>query len=468
MHSGLRLRRWGQLLIACLSGVVVVGAAPITASARLLSAASAMAPDPHPTSAAAAVRELNAQRVANGIPGDLTLDPQLSQGCWNHTNLYIAKPGQYPHTELSSQPGYTPLGAEAAGASDLGGEASEWGSMANPWYGAPYHLAALFDPAATTGWYGETAAGRHDGSSSQGACMGTDGSRAFSAPTFYAVVDTTRTKVRPYEVVAESPITPETALGFHRSVVTGPNILLLPEDTDASVSDATLNGPHGDVPVRVVRPNTPASCNDPSFGSNCSTPGGVTVVVAPKLRPTSPYTLTATWVSGSHPYTQVVSFRTTTDHAASVAGGRFDLPTPRGLVGFTITSGRMYVTLHPAVGQVVTVKIGREISACGIRRTPCPKNQVIHLRGSALRTYHIKMHSSRSRGITLPAPPPPESGSKRVRQNRDLRLRLCSRLPRARLFMAVVKPRKALPVAHSLAVGHLRRAGPRQRVSHST
>ena len=41
----------------------------------------------------------------------------MSQGCEEYANLYKQKPGQYPHEEIESQPGYTPAGNTAAASS---------------------------------------------------------------------------------------------------------------------------------------------------------------------------------------------------------------------------------------------------------------------------------------------------------------------------------------------------------------
>lgn len=184
--------------------------------------------------ASLAIASLNAQREANGIPGDLTDDPELSRGCVNHTTIYKPQPNQYPHTEIPGQPGYTELGSIAAGSSNLAGrpwylDASTkravawWSNGSNPWSNAPVHLAQLFDPSALSAWYGE---------SRVAGCMGTKGNiRRFSGPTFYSVPGDRRTDVPLSQVAYESPWVPQQAAGIADGVRTGPNILLYAADS---------------------------------------------------------------------------------------------------------------------------------------------------------------------------------------------------------------------------------------------
>jgi hypothetical protein len=108
------------------------------------------------TTTTQAIGFLNQQRAANGIPGDLANDATMSAGCEEYANLYHPKAGQYPHEEVEGQPGYSEVGNQAASRSDLGGGVGEWDEAINPWSGAPLHIHALFDPAATSAWYGET------------------------------------------------------------------------------------------------------------------------------------------------------------------------------------------------------------------------------------------------------------------------------------------------------------------------
>jgi hypothetical protein len=89
---------------------------------------------------------LDQQPEANGIPGDLAEERHLSEDCEQYTNMYVPKAGQYPHTELPEQSGFTQACLEAASSSDISPENEMWSTAVNPWVGAPLHLSALFSP----------------------------------------------------------------------------------------------------------------------------------------------------------------------------------------------------------------------------------------------------------------------------------------------------------------------------------
>jgi hypothetical protein len=199
-----------------------------------------------------AVAVLNQQRAANGIPGDLTVDPTLSQGCFEYANLYQPKPGQLPHLELPSQPGYTALGDQAARHSDLSGGAGEWSWLQNPWTDAPYHLQALFDPGATVAWYGESDPAH---STHFTACMGTGGiPRQLPSPSFYSYPGDGATNVEFAERAAESNASnqadvPGDQIGLPSGATTGPNFILYVERAETegnyTVRAASLVGADG-------------------------------------------------------------------------------------------------------------------------------------------------------------------------------------------------------------------------------
>jgi hypothetical protein len=283
-----------------------------------------------------AIAYLDQRRESNGIPGGLSEDASLSQGCHDYTNGYIDAPGQFPHEERATQPGYTPLGAEAAAQSDLAGFfwSPSWTAERNPWWIptlppgksvgtpegvpvysmiAPLHLTSLFNPAATTAWYGEHDELRGGG----GACMGISGSRTFPGPAFFSFPGNGAANVPTWNIPSEIPWTPQMVLGLPQEQPTGTNFILWPEDTDAIASSATLTGPAGQqFPVSLVLPtmHTPAD-GDPqwteAFVGELS--GGASFAVPTKpLDPDSNYTLTVAWVSHTTgaTYKQTVSFTT--------------------------------------------------------------------------------------------------------------------------------------------------------------
>ncbi len=249
-------------------------------------------------STAQVLQDLNSQRAANGIPGDLTLEPVLSAGCQAWASDYHEQKGQYPHEELPSQPGYAPEGDDAAKMSDLAGTpgpfsegsgvGSEWSSMRNPWLGAPLHETTLFDPAATTAWYGATP---------NAACMGAGGTRAFTQPAFFSVPGNGATGVPVSEAAGELPFTPQEAAGWKAGETTGPAIILWYEGADAPLLSAKLTTAATTVPVRVVTPDTPTPRTPPGWPRVSTVgaySGGASFVIPERpLAPNTRYTLEA-------------------------------------------------------------------------------------------------------------------------------------------------------------------------------
>ncbi len=287
-------------------------------------------------SAPQAIAYLDEQRERNGIPGKLNEDAALSQGCHDYTNLYHGAPGQFPHEERPTQPGYTPLGAEAAEQSDLAGFfwSPSWTAESNPWWipnfppgrsvgtakgviayseVAPLHMTSLFDPAATTAWYGES----DEKGGGGGACMGTSGTRTFASPSFFSFPGNGATHVPTWNIPSEIPWTPQMALGIPQEQPTGTNFILWPEATDAVPSSASLVGPAGrSFPVSLVLPSTPTPASgDPQWTQEFvgELSGGASFAVPTKpLNPNASYTLSVSWVSPTTgaTYTQTVSFTT--------------------------------------------------------------------------------------------------------------------------------------------------------------
>lgn len=321
-------------------------------------------------SSSQAIALLNQQRAANGIPGDLAEEPRLSAGCLSWATAYRNAKGQYPHEELPSQPGYTPEGDEAAGSSDLDGEPGStftvgtlWGPLFNPWSGAALHEAGLMNPAVTTVWYG----------ASQGAaCMGTSGSRAFTAQAFYSLPGPGATSVPIAENTGELPFPPQEAVGLGDEPYLAPALLLWDESSAARLQSATLMTAAGaTVPTSLVTPETPTP-ESPSGFPSVSTFGGYTnasfVVPRVKLIKDTSYMLAATWQGPEGMTTQTVPFKTAaTDLNGLIAAYEATAKTPA--VTTPTTTGTVTPTLHErrlsikatgiAVGHTVRIQIER-------------------------------------------------------------------------------------------------------------
>jgi hypothetical protein len=269
-----------------------------------------------------AISLLNQARAANGIPGDLAEDQELSQGCSEYLNDYEPAPGQYPHEEIPSQPGYTPGGAAAVSQSDLSGRSWEsngtskyglqwWTSQFNPWSNAPLHLTSLFDPGATTAWYAED---------HSGACMGTSYSqRQFAEPSFFSYPGSGSTNVPIAQRASEEPWTPQAAAGIPENQTTGPNMILYPEGLqEPRLLEVTLATAGGEpVPVAVANPAspepTPNSSNFPTGYTVGEYSRGAGFAIPPQpLAANTAFVLTAHWENEATAaqYTQTVDFST--------------------------------------------------------------------------------------------------------------------------------------------------------------
>lgn len=218
--------------------------------------------------APAAVARLNAVRAANGIPGNLTVDPELSRGCVLHT-IYMRTGSNYrqgpdfaPHRELPGEPNASELGNRAAGVSQLfhgyDAAARERAFRTDPteifWNDAPLHMRGLLNPWATTAWWG--------GDGSYG-CMGVSGGldslprfpgeQPPPGAAFYSFPGDGVSGVPVATVVrGEWPFNPATKVGLPIGTLMGPTVYLFSRDL-ASLVDATVTGPAGPVPVRVER-----------------------------------------------------------------------------------------------------------------------------------------------------------------------------------------------------------------------
>lgn len=199
-----------------------------------------------------AVAFLNAQRAANGIPGDLANDPNLEVGCQQH-NRYMEANGSLDHGESPSNPYYTPEGA-GEGPWEYRGEVLHYegydGGGQNPWEWAPIHLYLMLDPERTTAGY----------DSAGYTCMRMGGSRAVDfeeTPRFFSYPGPGTQGIYPEEIAFEAPYVPQQLVGIPEGVPTGPNILLFSLGTAGLDAESfSITGPSGQVPARMVDEDT--------------------------------------------------------------------------------------------------------------------------------------------------------------------------------------------------------------------
>jgi hypothetical protein len=192
---------------------------------------------------------LNVQRTANGIPAGITENATWSQDCAAHDN-YMALNNLLTHTEAPGSSGYTTGGA-FAGQNSVLAQGADWDN-GNPYETAPLHLDQLLAPRLAV--LGSADA---DGFT----CTTTFPGWTRPAPVTPVIYTYPGdgASIYPAEKVHEVPFTPGTLVGMRPGAQTGPILIVLVDPTDPAVtclsvklSDASLTGPHGVVPVATV------------------------------------------------------------------------------------------------------------------------------------------------------------------------------------------------------------------------
>jgi hypothetical protein len=226
----------------------------------------------------AAVADLNAQRAANGIPGDLVERQDWTAACNAHNRYlelnHVFTPHEDPHKR-----GYTQDGAWAGPRSVMGW--GTWSAGHNPWEHAPLGLIWLLSPRLTQ--LGISASYHHVCATTVPGFL----RPAPARPSLYSYPGDGAAGV-PYKQWSYGlPVTPGDFVGLPAGVTTGPNILVMADVGGiASWVSASLVGPSGPVEIRTV---------DNTFGVvGTSMPtGGFIIPVAP-LAPGASYRAEAT------------------------------------------------------------------------------------------------------------------------------------------------------------------------------
>lgn len=252
--------------------------ARIAAACGAIAAAGVAAPQAvAAVSDSEAVAKLNAQRTLHGIPGQLALDPKMTEGCDKHNNYIRLNGDRLTHGEQEGNPGWTPEGsrqrAEYDGAEVLAKDPGVWDTrFKQPWHQAPIHLLAVFNPMNVAAGYADSHGTR---------CMRfvrsfddpPQGVFTIPGPGVTGVPTVTDSR-------GEGPYSPADAAGV--SDQAGYNILVMRPAGTLNIVDAKLQGPKGAVDIRVVDPRTPAP-----FGGTFNWGGSVIVPpkpLAPKAR----------------------------------------------------------------------------------------------------------------------------------------------------------------------------------------
>jgi hypothetical protein len=197
------------------------------------------------------VGKLNAQRVANGIPGGITLNAAGTLGCEHHIRYEELNGITWTHQEIPGKPGYTKDGMLAG----IGGDqsyTSGW-EYGNPFENLPLHMATLMAPSL--GQIGTFERGRR-------VCMDitVGGGRQFAADKLFTYPGPGRTGVVTSQTVhGEWPASPGDVVGLPQGRTTGPTIYVFsvgPWQFAGAfhLTTAKLRGPRGPVAIRVVDP----------------------------------------------------------------------------------------------------------------------------------------------------------------------------------------------------------------------
>jgi hypothetical protein len=270
---------------------IASGGTVAATAARALPAVPSAEAQPTAVTSAQAIAWLNAQRVANGIPGGITDNPAWDQACAAHNNWVMLNPNAAnPHIETPGTPGYTTDGAFAGATAVLGGEdwsASSqypWG-VEDPWEMAPIHLMQLLGPALSVTGYAPGPPG----------CMITWAGYQRPAPPTPQLLTypgNGTNFIYPSEVAGEWPFTPNDFVGLAENATTGPYLYVLGYGTGpGTLSAASLTGPVGPVPVATVDDATTGALGD--LGAYLP-PGGIIIPTTP-LQPGATYTASVTF-----------------------------------------------------------------------------------------------------------------------------------------------------------------------------
>lgn len=230
---------------------------------------------------------LNAKRAANGLPGDVTLNPDWSAKCARHI-AYMRATDTVTHAEDPASPHYSDDGNWAGTHAVLASSVS-WNSAAFIWETAPLHMAQLLSPQLAQVGIAD------DG---QFVCVTTWPGylRPLPPTTTILTYPGNGASIYPSEVASEWPLTPGQALGL--PTPTGPHLYVYEFGPAAqsgepvTIANATLTGADGPVAVRWV------DTANPTVGQYLGQASGIVIPVDP-LQADSAYLATVTFTNGA-------------------------------------------------------------------------------------------------------------------------------------------------------------------------
>jgi hypothetical protein len=297
-------------------------ARPLAALALAALVASVCAAPSAAVSPGKAIRSLNAQRTANGIPGGITNVGSLTSGCRKHVQYLLlnSSPGAtfVSHDEVPGKKGFSEAGREAGMRSVLSGSAGpgvrkEFGKAfskpsANPFENAPIHLAQTLAPGLLVS--GFNVAFRR---SNAALCLTTQAPPTRAEPAATAVYTYPGDGARIYRgmSVNEAPYAPGQLVGIPQKRHTGPNIYVFVDGPDrlalpaaTTIASVALKEASGK-PVAVKS----VSSSHPKLAALI--PAGGVVIPTKPLRANTAHECTVELVVGGVAMTKSFDFRTT-------------------------------------------------------------------------------------------------------------------------------------------------------------
>jgi hypothetical protein len=282
-------------------GTIGLGSTTVTGNATTTDNLRLPAPPvPAGTAPRHATRDLawlNAERVANGLPGGILLNNRWATDCAAH-DAYQRANHVETHFEIAGRPRFSAGGAWAGKNSVISPVA--WTRSANPWEPAPLHLDQLYAPSlsvvgiddsrgwvCTTTWPGML--------------------RTFAGDTVFTYPGNGVRHVPTSENAHENPFVPGQFVGIPQYALTGRELFVYLNRAGAAGQarvkfvSASLSGPHGRVAIRTVDNSTP------TVGQYLA--GGIIIPVKP-LAPRTTYTGSVIVTDGSKTITHTWHFTT--------------------------------------------------------------------------------------------------------------------------------------------------------------
>ena len=229
---------------------------------------------------------LNHQRVSNGIPGQIQLEPAWTTGCEHHVRYEEQNGIPWTHEEVAGKPGYTKDGM-LAGISGDQSYTFGFDSGTNPFENLPTHLIDLMAPSLQE--VGAWEDGRR-------VCIMVSGgyTRQFKTNQIFVYPGPGHTGVPTSQVVhGEFPMSPGDAVGLPQGTTHGPTIYVMSAgpwvygEQPLHLTSATMRGPGGPVAIRLVDPT-----RHPKLGYYVA-PGAFFVIPVSPLASSTTYTVTA-------------------------------------------------------------------------------------------------------------------------------------------------------------------------------